>query len=630
MLLQLLNIERFITENKLMEVKSFRIPFKKYDDDGLWSEVIFGPIGSKSRSEKFAYIDLKQTFIHPIVFDMIATISDETSKIVREKGRYIVKDGRYIEDAGGETGITFLINTFNDVKFSSFCHNHKKDSAQYIDDTKKFILINKFLVSPAANRDIDIYNFKGGKLEKEKINELYSKLIIYVQQLTRINELDNITVRKIQMELNDIVDYFKKVKMTGKKGLFRGTMLKKSMDYSTRLVLTNDSNIPMGYIGLPWHALVAIFEPFMIHHLFKKEQNLEVLLAVQSYTGQERTDYNGFSNFVKDLIKNPDIIPTNLKIGLSNVLNQFLSDSVVMCKRDPVVQRKSWFSATPIITEGRVAYVNSMDLGPLGGDCVKGNIITYTKNENDEYVQHIESIDTFYTNHDLSLIEKRIRNNIEIYDFLVNDEVYSIGMNESTGELQYSKIQRWSIHNNINLVNMFINNTIVTVSENNSCYVYDKSTSNYKKLSMSDIINNNYEFIKINFAFDGSLNKIPWISKINSTKVIFKDYNNTNIVNIKIGDIVIQSTEDKIAYDLTMDDEHVRSFLHSSMILQCNSDGDTVAVLPVFTNEAKEEVRQKLNPTINKSKWKDIASYSGVIYKPSLDAISAIYSATAS
>lgn len=428
MLLQLLNIERFITENKLMEVKSSRIPFKKYDDDGLWSEVIFGPIGSKSRSEKFAYIDLKQNFIHPIVFDMIATISDETSKIVREKGRYIVKDGRYIEDAGGETGVTFLINTFNDVKFSSFCHNHKKDNAQYIDDTKKFILINKFLVSPAANRDIDIYNFKGGKLEKEKINELYSKLIVYIQQLTGINELDNITVRKIQMELNDIVDYFKKVKMTGKKGLFRGTMLKKSMDYSTRLVLTNDSNIPMGYIGLPWHALVAIFEPFMIHHLFKKEQNLEVLLAVQSYTGQERIDYNGFSNFVKDLIKNPDIIPINLKIGLSNVLNQFLPDSVVMCKRDPVVQRKSWFSATPIITEGRVAYVNSMDLGPLGGD----------------------------------------------------------------------------------------------------------------------------------------------------------------------------------------------------------SDGDTVAVLPVFTNEAKEETRQKLNPTINKSKWKDIASYSGVIYKPSLDAISAIYSATSS
>lgn len=427
MLLQLLNIERFITENKLMEVKSFRIPFKKYDEDGLWSEVIFGPVGSKSRAERFAYIDLKQRFIHPIVFDMITTVSDETSKIVREKGRYIVQDGKYIEDINGETGIAFLIKTFEEVKFSSFCHIHKKDIADYLDNTKKFILIDKFLVSPAANRDIDIYNYKGGKLEKETINELYTKLIIYIQQITSVEELDNITIRKIQVQLNDVVDYFKKKKMTGKKGLFRGTMLKKSMDYSTRLVLTNDSNIPLGYIGLPWHALIAVLEPFMIHQLFKKEQNFEVLLAVQNYTRQERLDYNGFSNFVKDLIRNPDIIPNNLKIGLTGVLNQFLPDVVVMCKRDPVVQRKSWFSATPMVTEGRVAFVNSMDLGPLGGD----------------------------------------------------------------------------------------------------------------------------------------------------------------------------------------------------------SDGDTVAILPVFTDEAKEEVRQRMNPTVNKSKWKDISSYSGISYSPSLDAISSIYSATA-
>lgn len=368
MFLQLLNIERFITENKLMEVKSFRIPFKNYDEDGLWSEVIFGPIGSKTRSERFAYIDLKQKFIHPIVFDLVATVSDETSKIIREKGRYIVKNGRYYEDINGETGVDFLIRTFEDVKFSSFCHSHKKEVAEYLDNTKKFILIDKFLVSPAANRDIDIYNKSGGgKLEKEIINELYSKLIIYLQQITGVPDMDAITNRRIQMQLNALIDYIKKIKMTGKKGLFRGTMLKKSMDYSTRLVLTNDPDIPLGYIGLPWHALVAVFEPFMIHHLFKKEQNLEVLLALQDYTKQERIDYNGFSNFVKDIINNPEIAPINIKNGLSKVLNQFLPDMVVMCKRDPVVQRKSWFSATPMITEGRVAFVNSMDLGPLGG-----------------------------------------------------------------------------------------------------------------------------------------------------------------------------------------------------------------------------------------------------------------------
>lgn len=916
MFLQLLNIEKFINENKLLEVKSYRIPFKSYDEDGLWSEVIFGPIGSKTRSERFGYINLKNFFIHPIVFNMLETVSDETSRIIKEKGKYIVENKKYIEDINGESGIDFLIRTLPEVKLTTFCHAHKRENAEYIDSNLKYILINKFLVTPAANRDYDIYKNTSGKMEIEAINNIYAKILIFIQQLTGISDLDAILNKKIQLQLIELISHIKKTKMTGKKGLFRGTMLKKSLDYTTRLVLTNDPDIELGKIGLPWHTLIAIFEPFMIYHLFKKDQNLEVVMSLQTYLKVDTLDYNEFSKFIKDLIVNPDIIPQYIKTGLISVLNQFLPDQVVMCKRDPVVQRKSWFSATPVITEGRVAYVNSMDLGPLGGDCVKGNIITYTKEKN-RFIQHIESIDEFYKNHDLTLIEKRVINNVDIYDFLVNDEVYSVGMNEQNGTIQYSKIQRWSIHNNINLKNILINNTSITISENKSCYVYSKSEKVFKKLSISEVIENEsdllfikgsnlysdnksaYEFIPFIKDIDITDNEIGWffglwlgdgyislsksepnlialtkkneyignewcniaskfvmtnifrnqetfkaeyglskksfiqdvnfaeemqakrwgfrdnnirkfifdnfgyycefktvpnwvnycnnefifglvaglidsdasidenkrkfelysnsktllanlsdilrfkfgissviktkkikynylgitisidnrdfweevsayvrnefkynklinaidslagsrtsyyypkiISKylksknavqqfnktsittsfipleffkdavnneielnlfkyqdknqlyfIPANKVKFEEYQNTNEVSIIIDDIKINTTENKIAYDLTMADEHVRSFLHSSMILQCNSDGDTVAVFPVFTNEAKEEVRTKMNPTINKSKWKDLSSYSGVVYSPSLDAISTVYSATLS
>jgi len=629
MILQLLNIERYINENKLLEVKSYKIPFKSYDENGLWSEQIFGPLGSKTRSERFGYIDLKGSFIHPIVFNMLETVSDETSRIIKEKSKFIVRDYKYIEDINGETGISFLIRTLPEVKLSSFCHSHKLENAKYIDSHLNFILIDKFLVTPASNRDIDIHS-KINKIEMEEINNLYIKLIVYIQQLIGIPDLDAITNKKIQLQLNALVSHIKKIKLTGKKGLFRGTMLKKSMDYSTRLVLTNDPNIKLGTIGLPWHTLVAIFEPFVMHHLFKKEQNLEIKLNLQSYINSENFDYNNFSKFVKDLIVNPDIVPLNIKSGLISVLNQFLPEQIVMCKRDPVVQRKSWFSAVPVITEGRVAYVNSMDLGPLGGDCVKGFIVTFVKNHKDLYMQRIESIDTFYKNHNLSLIEKRVVNGKEIYDFSVNDEIYSLGMNEKNGRLQYSRIQRWSVHNNIKLNQMLINDIPITISKDNSCFVYNELDSTYEKLSVSDVNNNaNYSFIKVDFEFDGSLNKKYRALKINSTNVHFiKEYVNTNKVHIKINETEIETTEDKVGYDLTMADTHVRSFLHTSMILQCNSDGDTVAVLPVFTNEAKEEIKNKMDPTKNKSKWKDLSSYNGVVYSPSLDAISTIYSAT--
>jgi hypothetical protein len=629
MILQLLNIERYINENKLLEVKSYKIPFKSYDENGLWSEQIFGPLGSKTRSERFGYIDLKGRFIHPIVFNMLETVSDETSRIIKEKAKFIVRNHKYIEDINGETGISFLIRTLPEVKLASFCHSHKLENANYIDSHLNFILIDKFLVTPAANRDIDIHS-NMNKREMEEINNLYIKLIVYVQQLIGIPDLDAITNKKIQLQLNALISYIKKTKLTGKKGLFRGTMLKKSMDYSTRLVLTNDPNIKLGTIGLPWHTLVAIFEPFVMHYLFKKEQNLEIKLNLQSYTNSEDFNYNNFSKFVKDLVVNPDIVPLNIKSGLISVLNQFLPEQIVMCKRDPVVQRKSWFSAVPVITEGRVAYVNSMDLGPLGGDCVKGFIVTFVKNHKDLYMQRIESIDTFYKNHNLSLIEKRIVNGKEIYDFLVNDEIYSLGMNEKNGRLQYSRIQRWSVHNNIKLNQMLINDIPIIISKDNSCFVYNELDSAYEKLSVSDVNNNaNYSFIKVDFELDGLLNKKYRTSKVNSTNVHFiKEYVNTNKVHIKINETEIETTEDKVGYDLTMADSYVRSFLHTSMILQCNSDGDTVAVLPVFTNEAKEEIKNKMDPTKNKSKWKDLSSYNGVMYSPSLDAISTIYSAT--
>lgn len=627
MLLQLLDINKYIQNNKLMEVKTFRIPSRTYDEDGLWSESIFGPVGSKTRMEKFGYIDLKSEFIHPAVFQMVMTVSEETSKIVRDKGRYIVQDNIYIEDSAGETGIAFLIRTFRDIDFTKICHTHKKEQAEYIQKNKEHILINKFLVQPAGSRDYDIYN-SGSKRIIDEVNNYYSKLLIYVNQLSGVSEIDNITTRKIQLQLNELSSFIKKNKMTGKTGLLRGTMLRKTMDYSSRLVLTNSPNIELGTIGLPWHTLVAIYEPFMIYSLFKKSEFKKTIDTLKEYTENVDFDQHSFSTFIKDLISNPDIIPDNVKNELTSVLESFLDEQVVLCKRDPVVQRKSWFAAKPVVTEGRVAYVNSMDLSPLGGDCVKGNIITYIKNENGNYIKNIESIDNFYNNHNLEFINKYVKDgsDIEVYDFLVKDEIYSIGMNEYTKKLQYAKIQKWSIHNNINIMNMYINGQTVPISTTNSCYVYDNINFKFKKLNVNDVIDNPKGLMFIRQYSHYEINTIHRF--IPAHDVAFHKYQNDNEINININDINIKTTENKIAYDLTMNDNNVRSFLHSSLIVQCNSDGDTVAVVPIFTNEAKQQVNEKMNPINNKSKWKDLSSSKGVMYGPELDAIATIYKAT--
>ena len=55
----LLDINRFIIENKLKEVKNVKITSKGFDPQSIWSTEIFGQTTARSRKEIFAYIDLK-------------------------------------------------------------------------------------------------------------------------------------------------------------------------------------------------------------------------------------------------------------------------------------------------------------------------------------------------------------------------------------------------------------------------------------------------------------------------------------------------------------------------------------------------------------------------------------------
>ncbi len=56
--------------------------------------------------------------------------------------------------------------------------------------------------------------------------------------------------------------------------------------------------------------------------------------------------------------------------------------------------------------------------------------------------------------------------------------------------------------------------------------------------------------------------------------------------------------------------------------------GDCLAIIPIFTEEAKKECREKLNPNYSKSKWFSTMNNTETIYNLSLDSIATIYAAT--
>ncbi|MEM3451994.1 MAG: hypothetical protein QW835_00005 [Candidatus Hadarchaeum sp.] len=68
-----IGIEEFIEKHKLKPVSSPRIYLSgKLDPDGLYSEEIFGRLGSEERKHTFAYIDLRNhRIIHPEVYSSV-------------------------------------------------------------------------------------------------------------------------------------------------------------------------------------------------------------------------------------------------------------------------------------------------------------------------------------------------------------------------------------------------------------------------------------------------------------------------------------------------------------------------------------------------------------------------------
>jgi hypothetical protein len=365
--IRLLDIEQFIQKNGYGEVQNSRLPSEKagYDPLSLWSELIFGRYGSKERKTRFGWINLKVPLINPEVYNLIKTVSEETSRIINRKKTYIVKDKKFIEDINGETGLVFLINNFNNVDFTLFFKKEKNDEAQFIEKNKKIIIINKWIVCPAAIRDIDYRNKDSFKVVSP-INELYKDMFFIINQFSGDSIIDEVFIERLQMKLFQIADWFKKNKLAGKGGMFRGTMLKKSMDFTTRLILISSPDLGMGQIGIPWHTAMAIFEPIFSYHLFKKNQ--DILLDIQQYLGVNNFGQDDFDNFVRNVINNPEAIPPSLVTKLRTIAEEVCKNQVVICKRDPVTDRNSYFSAVPVIIPGRVAVVNSLQLKPIGGD----------------------------------------------------------------------------------------------------------------------------------------------------------------------------------------------------------------------------------------------------------------------
>ena len=293
----LVDPDKLVEVNNLREITNpvFFVRNGVPSPDGLLSNEIFG-ITKYDRANTFAYIDLYETFINPLIYKMWCKSDSGIKDCVHGIRKFTITDnGELKEDPNGETGIKFLIKNIDKFKLKRTSSKRRDMQVNFLEKYMGTpqMLIKKFIVCPAFYRDV---NNDKGKVAIGAINELYRNLIVFVKALRESADyglnLSDATRGRIQETLTQIYDWFgsgttingEKTSdvIPGKLGVLRMSVMSKTTDYASRLVLSapelkveklDDIEADLDYSVLPLASACVNFLPFIMYHVRRFFEN---------------------------------------------------------------------------------------------------------------------------------------------------------------------------------------------------------------------------------------------------------------------------------------------------------------------------------------------------------------------
>ena len=306
----LLDIEDFIKKNDVKEISNpiFFNQNKLPTSDGLLSNEIFG-ITKEERANRFGYIDLHGTFLHPLVYKVWSALDKNVKSIVHGIDNFVIdSNGQFKQDPNGKTGIKFIKDNINKIKIRSTDSTKRDRVIEFLNISKPLMFITKYPVIPAFYRDV---NTEGGKVGVGDINKYYNSIIIASKALAEAQDyglsISNSQAGRMQEMLLQVYNYFgagnpdakgSGVGMPSKFGIIRRANLSKTTDYSSRLVITSpelkvekldDIEADMDYSVVPLASLSINFLPYMIFWLrgfFENEFSTRTTYTVHMKDGK--------------------------------------------------------------------------------------------------------------------------------------------------------------------------------------------------------------------------------------------------------------------------------------------------------------------------------------------------------
>lgn len=399
MKVNLLDIPKMITVNKLKQVTSPKIfsNNKTFHPEGILSNEIFG-ISKSDRRGQFGYIDLVQPFLHPHVYEKVLKRTFlAITEIVTGQKKYIIQDGKLIQNENGWTGLQELYNNWNKIDWSKLGSSNERNISLLQNCPRELVFITKFLLIPPAYRDIMI-NADGVSDSTSEINSIYTKIINAVDLLKSgglFAKIQYTTQAKVQELLSEIYEFFKKT-ISKKTGLIRNFLLGKNTTYASRVVLSapqhnnnryEDAMLSIDSTLTPISVCCSCYYPFIVSwvkNAFSK--NILSDLMNSTFTDAERNTWEikdpevQFNEkFVKKLVNNfminPDERFNQLKVVLKNKKGEeiekglilqgkkILENNVEEVLRRPMTVTDLLYLACVDIAEKRYIYISRYPIG---------------------------------------------------------------------------------------------------------------------------------------------------------------------------------------------------------------------------------------------------------------------------
>ena len=277
MKISLIDIDEFVELNHLQEVTS-PVLFQRGNvphPEGLISNEIFG-ITTKDRKETFAYIDLHGHFLTPHAYKVVKALFMGLDNIINGSETYSIVDGKFKKDPNGDTGIDFLYDNWNKLKWEDNDNKLgiRSERVELLNKTKRDVLfMTKQIVIPAFYRDI--MSSSGGGGETSELNNYYARIIRHASVIKDRGMFDfsfHASNAAIQNNINEIYEYFK-IKLEKKNGLFRKYLMGKNVDNAARSVITaptyhyerlDEMLVTYDYCAIPISQVCSLLYPFMV------------------------------------------------------------------------------------------------------------------------------------------------------------------------------------------------------------------------------------------------------------------------------------------------------------------------------------------------------------------------------